>query len=53
MFMRTIRDFYSNIAAVLDGKEKQLICLDEVMRVMRLMEAAFRSDELDQVVDFE
>ncbi len=48
-----IRDFYSNITAVLDGKEKQLIRLDEVMRVMRLMEAAFRSDELEQVVDFE
>lgn len=48
-----IHDFYKNVAAVLDGKEQQLIRHDQVMRVMKLMEAAFRSDEQKQVVDFE
>ena len=48
-----IHDFYKNITAVLDGKEKQLIHHDQMMRVMKLMEAAFRSDELGQIVAFE
>lgn len=45
--------FYHNIAAVLDGKEEQIVRHDEIMRVMKLMEAAFRSDECNQVVTFE
>lgn len=48
-----IHDYYKNVTAVLDGKETQIVRHDEVMRVMRLMEAAFRSDELGQIVEFQ
>ena len=48
-----IHDFYKNIVAVLEGKEEQIVRHDQMMRVMKLMEAAFRSDELGQVVTFE
>ncbi len=48
-----VHDFYKNVAATMAGKESQLIRHDELMRVMKLMEAAFRSDELGQIVAFE
>ena len=48
-----IREFYQNVMAVLEGKEESRIKLDEVMRVMRLMEAVFESAARQQVVKFE
>ena len=48
-----IREFYQNVMAVLEGKEESRIKLDEVMRVMRLMEAIFESADKNQVVSFE
>jgi len=48
-----IREFYGNVMAVLEGKEESRIKLDEVMRVMRLMEAIFESAGSGQVVNFE
>ena len=48
-----IREFYQNVMAVLEGKQESRIRLDEVMRVMRLMEAVFQSAEQKQVVHFE
>lgn len=48
-----IRDFYRNVMAVLDGKEEPRIKLSEVMRVMRLMEAIFKSAEKHEVIIFE
>lgn len=48
-----IRDFYRNVMATIQGKEEPKIKLPEVMRVMRLMEAMFRSAETHQVVEFE
>ena len=39
--------------AVLEGREESRIKLDEVARVMRLMEAVFRSAEEKRVVRFE
>ncbi len=48
-----IREFYGNVMAVLEGKEESRIKLDEVMRVMRLMEAVFESAWSGQVVNFE
>lgn len=48
-----VQDFYRNVSAVLDGKEEPLIRHDQLMRVMKLMETAFRSDALGQVVPFE
>jgi len=48
-----IHDFYKNVVAAVEGKEEQLIKHDELMRVMKLMEAVFRSAETGSVVDFE
>lgn len=48
-----VRDFYRNVADVLAGKAQKVIKDDEVMRVMRLLEAAFESDAKNQVVSFE
>lgn len=48
-----IREFYQNVMAVLEGREESRIRLDEVARVMRLMEAVFRSAEEKRVVRFE
>ena len=48
-----IRDFYKNVMAVIEGKEEPKIKLDEVARVMRLMEAIFESAKTRQVVTFE
>ncbi len=45
--------FYKNVAEVLDGTAKQVISNDSVLRVMRLMEAAFKSAKLNEAVDFE
>ena len=38
-----IRDFYRNVIAVIEGREKLKVSLDSVMRNMKLMETIFRS----------
>lgn len=48
-----VYDFYRNFCDVIDGKAELIVKSDEVMRVMKVMEAAFKSDELGQVVAFE
>lgn len=48
-----IRDFYRNVMAVLEGREKPVVKLDEAARVMRLMEAVFASAQKHKVVAFE
>ncbi len=48
-----IKEFYQNVVATVDGTEEKVVKLDEVMRVMKLMEAIFESAEKGQVVDFE
>jgi len=47
-----VHDFYRNVAKAVDGIEPQLITHAQVMRVMKVMEAAFESDRLKQVVPF-
>lgn len=47
-----VHDFYRNVCRAIDGKEPQLITHDEVMRVMRVMEAAFESDRIGAPVAF-
>ena len=39
-----VHDFYRNVCRAIDGIEAQYVTHDEVMRVMRVMEAAFASD---------
>lgn len=48
-----IRDFYRNVMDTIEGKAEIIVKLDQVMRVMKLMEAIDRSAETNQVVDFE
>lgn len=47
------RDFYRNAKAVIEGKAEPVIKNTEVMRVMKLMEACFKSHQAGQVVRFE
>ncbi|HPE95909.1 MAG TPA: Gfo/Idh/MocA family oxidoreductase, partial [Bacillota bacterium] len=48
-----VHDFYRNVVKAIDGIEPQLITHPQMMRVMKLMEAAFESDRLNKVVCFE
>lgn len=48
-----IREFYQNVMATIEGKAERRIKLEEVARVMRLMEAIFESAETKKVIDFE
>ncbi len=48
-----ICDFYRNVMAVLEGREESLIKLEEVARVMGVMEAIFESAKKRQVICFE
>ena len=45
-----VRDFYRNVYRAIRGEEKQLVTHAQLMRVMRLMEAVFRSAERNEVV---
>ena len=46
-------ELYMNLAATIDGTEKQIVTSEHALRVMRLMEAAIRSSETHTVVNFE
>ena len=48
-----IRDFYRNVMDTLGGKAEIKVKNEQVMRIMRLMEACFLSAERNQTVDFE
>ena len=48
-----VHDFYRNVCAAMDGKETQLITHAQLRRVMKVMEAAFKSDELGVPVAIE
>lgn len=45
-----VRDYYRNIARAIRGEEEQLVTHAQMMRVMRLMEACFKSAEENAVV---
>lgn len=48
-----VHNFYRNVCAAIDGKAERYIKLEEVRRVMCVMEAAFASDEKGQVLTVE
>ncbi|MCI8281073.1 MAG: Gfo/Idh/MocA family oxidoreductase [Lachnospiraceae bacterium] len=48
-----IREFYQNVMAVIEGREESRIRLEEVLRVMKLMEAVFESARTKETVVFE
>ena len=47
-----VHDFYRNLSDVIDGRAVQLVTHGQLMRVMKLMEAAFESDRTGSVVRF-
>ncbi len=47
-----VHDFYRNVCAAIDGKEEQLVKHSELMRVLKVMEAAFESDRTGLPVAF-
>ncbi len=48
-----VHDFYRNFCLAVDGKAEQIVTHAQLMRVMRVMEAAFLSDKLGAPVDFD
>ena len=45
-----VREFYENVMNVIEGKETQIVRNEEVMRVMKVIEAARQSSEQNQVI---
>lgn len=48
-----VHDYYRNFVKAIDGKATQLVTHPEMRRVMKVMEACFKSNEIGQVVAFE
>ncbi len=48
-----IRDFSRNVMAAIEHKAEPVVKLEQVKRVMLLMEAVFRSAQMHQSVPFE
>lgn len=48
-----LREYYRNVMSTIEGKTEIIVKNTQVLRVMKLMEACFLSDEKEQVVDFE
>lgn len=48
-----VHDFYRNVCAAIDGKEKPLVTHEQVMRVFLVMEAAAKSAETGMPVFFD
>ena len=48
-----VHDYYRNFVKAIDGKATQLVTHPEMRRVMKVMEACFKSNELKQVIKFE
>lgn len=46
-----VHDFYRNVCRAIDGTEEQIVTHAQLMRVMKLMEACFKSDELGLPVE--
>ena len=46
-----VHDFYRNVCLAVDGKAEQIVTHAQLMRVMKLMEAAFESDAKGMPVD--
>ena len=47
-----IKDYYKNIAKVINGEAEQIVTHDQQRELMKLMEAIFESAEKNQVVYF-
>ena len=45
-----VHDYYRNICRAIDGEEEQIVTHKQMMRVMRVIEAAFESDAKGQAI---
>ena len=48
-----VHDFYRNVCKAIDGEEAQLVTHEQVGLVLKIMEQAFKSAELNQTIKFE
>ncbi len=48
-----VYDYYRNFVRAIDGEEELIVTHPQMMRVMRVMEAAFESGKKNKVIDFE
>ena len=47
-----VHDYYRNLCLAIDGKAQQIVTHEQMLRVLKVIEAAFRSVELGQVIEF-
>ncbi len=47
-----VHDYYRNFVKAIDGEAAQLVTHEQMMLDMKVMEAAFKSAELNQVIEF-
>ncbi len=48
-----VHDYYRNFCAAIEGREEQIVTHKQMLRVMRVIEAAFESVEKKQLIAFE
>ena len=48
-----VHDFYRNYCKAIRGEEEMIVTHDQLMRVMKIMEASFKSDEIGAPVSIE
>ena len=48
-----VHDFYRNFVKAIDGEEEQIVTHKQLMRVMKVMEAAFESDKAGAPIEFD
>jgi len=48
-----VHDFYRNFVKAIDGEEEQIVTHKQLMRVMKVMEAAFESDKAGAPINFD
>lgn len=48
-----VHDFYRNFVKAIDGEEEQIVTHKQLMRVMKVMEAAFESDKVGAPIAFD
>ena len=52
-FDADVHDFYRNVVKAINGEEQQIVTHEQLMRVMKVMEAAFESNNSGQVLSIE
>ena len=48
-----VHEYYRNFCAAIEGREEQIVTHKQMIRTLRVIDAAFRSAEIGQVIKFE